>query len=186
MLSLFGLDFHLLVPRDKSDLKMFINIERTKALGAGGNVWEKTTEQESFSSKDETSRPCRKFSARLRIIILVCIGFCAGSVWLLNGCFRGQQVQPVEEERPTVTFVELVKEDISSATPAPSPSGVRDVFAVYQPVLTPGGVADDTIEGANSEQTTVLDGASSSSGVYEVVLMEHQFANSYGEPFVGE
>ena len=55
---------------------------------------------------------------------------------------------------------------LSARQAAPSP-GQTDIFQVYPPVLTPSG-------------------SSNKYGcVYTKVLMEHNFAYSYGQPFVG-
>jgi hypothetical protein len=71
------------------------------------------------------------------------------------------------------------------AAPTPSAtSSVLDVFQVYQPVLTPEGATDETILVDGSESTTSLASASSGASC-QVLLMDHVFAYSYGEPFVG-
>jgi len=65
----------------------------------------------------------------------------------------------IKPRRPDHGFVEQ-----RQAQPAP---GQLNDFQVYEPVLTPEGPSDQ--HGC----------------VYTKVLMEHDFANSYGAPFVG-
>lgn len=71
---------------------------------------------------------------------------------------------------------------ISSAIP--SSTAVLNVFQVYQPVLGPVGVVDNTIESDGSSNTTVIDASEHSSSCAKL-LMEYSFGFSYGRPFVG-
>lgn len=71
---------------------------------------------------------------------------------------------------------------ISSAFP--SSTAVLNVFQVYQPVLSPFGVVDNTINSDGSSNTTTLDASGQASGCTKL-LMDHSFGFSYGHPFVG-
>lgn len=80
----------------------------------------------------------------------------------------------------------LAKYQASSTASAPEPTGsVVECFEVHQAVPTPGGL---TVESAGRGEAAPADDASDSAVQEEscsVVLMEHDFAYSYGEPFVG-
>lgn len=82
----------------------------------------------------------------------------------------------------TVSKSHLAK--YATIAPPPANSSVLDVFQVYQPVLTPSGPTDEIILGDGAENTTAIASAASGSSC-QVVLMEHVFAYSYGQPFVG-
>ncbi|ESZ95746.1 putative Peptide-N4-(N-acetyl-beta-glucosaminyl)asparagine amidase A [Sclerotinia borealis F-4128] len=74
-----------------------------------------------------------------------------------------------------------------SAAPAPSatPSlAVLEVFQVYQPVLIPTGVTDETASYDGVEETAIIASTNDATSC-KVVLMEHSFGYSYGIPFVG-
>jgi len=61
---------------------------------------------------------------------------------------------------------------------------VLEVFQVYQPVLTPSGVTDQTIS-SNGEEDTITIASAPSASSCKVLLMDHVFGYSYGMPFVG-
>ncbi|KAJ5051584.1 uncharacterized protein L3040_001360 [Drepanopeziza brunnea f. sp. 'multigermtubi'] len=78
----------------------------------------------------------------------------------------------------------LVKDAEPAPAQAASPSGLLEVFQVYQPVLTPRGVTDETIAENGSSNTTAI-APIEVTGSCQALLMEHSFAFSYGLPFVG-
>ena len=71
---------------------------------------------------------------------------------------------------------------VSSATAAATP--LVD-FQVYQPVLTPTGLADQKFSADGSSQTQSLSVQPETSSCI-VTLMVHDFGYSYGAPFVGK
>jgi hypothetical protein len=72
-----------------------------------------------------------------------------------------------------------------ASSAAPTPTGLLDVFQVYQPVLTPQGATDQTVSSEGVEGTSTIAAAASPDSC-EVLLMDHVFAYSYGIPFVGK
>lgn len=70
------------------------------------------------------------------------------------------------------------------ATGSTTSTVVLEVFQVYQPVLTPSGATDETTASDGSGNTTTISSAAAASSC-EVLLMDHHFAYSYGEPYVG-
>ena len=82
------------------------------------------------------------------------------------------------DEDPTPEPTTLVVE-ASPADPTPTRS-VLECFQVAQPIISPVSLPAD---GANVEDGERGDGKEDFPCT--VTLMEHKFANSYGEPFVG-
>lgn len=82
----------------------------------------------------------------------------------------------VKKDGPTITTIPL-----TSATPQ---SPFQEVFQVYQPVLTPQGVIDSTINSTGSSETSLIDATTVATSCSQV-LMVHDFAFSFGLPFVG-
>lgn len=82
----------------------------------------------------------------------------------------------VKDDEPTLTSIPIV-----SATPQ---SPFLEVFQVYQPVLTPEGVVDSTINSTGSAETGAIDVSTVATSCSQV-LMVHDFAFSFGLPFVG-
>lgn len=82
----------------------------------------------------------------------------------------------VKDDAPAITTIPL-----TSATPQ---SPFQEVFAVYAPVLTPEGVIDSTINSTGSSETSLIDAAADLTSCTQV-LMVHDFAFSFGLPFVG-
>lgn len=82
----------------------------------------------------------------------------------------------VKDGEPTLTSIPL-----TSATPQ---SPFLEVFQVYQPVLTPEGVIDNTINSTGSAETGIIDATTVATSCSQV-LMVHDFAFSFGLPFVG-
>lgn len=127
---------------------------------------------------DESRRRSSWNNTAMKVLAITLIGCCFGLVWVaLTECAPGSQDMPT-----TIAESHLEKYDappIPSATPS-----VLEVFQVYQPVLTPEGLTDETIPSDDAEHKASL--ASASSGVScQVLLMDHVFAFSYGQPFVG-
>ena len=109
------------------------------------------------------------------------IGSCLGLGWLLNDCLSTYSVQEMETTSPTF---ELVRYATVAPAATPTPTGILEVFQVYQPVLTPQGATDETVLSDGAENTTTIAAAASPSSC-EVLLMDYAFGNSYGAPFVG-
>jgi hypothetical protein len=134
---------------------------------------------------EELSYRCRRISTgdKIRLVAVICIGCCLGLLWLRRDCSPSGGWN--KDDKPSSTLEASGFGLVKYAAPAPAAtSSVLEVFQVYQPVLTPSGVTGETTLGDGSENTTTI--ASVASGSYcEVVLMEHTFANSYGQPFVG-
>lgn len=82
----------------------------------------------------------------------------------------------VKDDEPTLTSIPLV-----SSTPQ---IPFQEVFQVYQPVLTPEGVVDSTINSTGSAETGAIDITKEATSCSQV-LMVHDFAFSFGLPFVG-
>jgi hypothetical protein len=119
-------------------------------------------------------------SSVVRVLAVTFIWCCFGVFWLLRDCTPRNDWDS-EALSTTTSKSHLAKYD----APAPSAtSSVLEVFQVYQPVLTSSGVTDGTILGDGSENTTSLAAAPSGTSC-QIVLMQHTFAYSYGEPFVG-
>jgi hypothetical protein len=80
----------------------------------------------------------------------------------------------------------LVKRDApTSVTPSVTASATPLVdFQVYQPVLTPTGPADQKFSADGSSQTQSLS-VQPETASCSVTLMVHEFAYSYGTPYVG-
>jgi len=106
---------------------------------------------------------------------------CAVLLWLLVACVPA--LDWPSEVSSTATFG-LVKDAVNVPTASAAPSGVLEVFQVYQPVLTPSGVTDGTVLGDGSENTTTIVPTAANDNC-ELLLMEHSFGYSYGMPFVG-
>lgn len=71
-----------------------------------------------------------------------------------------------------------------AATATSSSAPVLEVFQVYQPILTPEGLTDQTITSDRIFNTTVVAGDTAVSSCTQL-LMYHSFGYSYGQPFVG-
>lgn len=83
------------------------------------------------------------------------------------------------------TPVERGVENIRQASPSPTSTSVLECFQVYEPVLTPAGPVDQ-ITAVNGESDTVVLEKTSETESCTVVLMDHVFAYSYGQPFVSK
>lgn len=141
-------------------------------------------EEESLISQEGESRE-RHHSlwtgTSIKVLAIGLVGCCLGLFLLLSGCMPMPRAGGRTEALSTISRSHLEK----YAAPSPSAtSSVLNVFQVYQPVLTPEGVTDETILGDGAENTTSLASASSGASC-QVLLMEHVFAYSYGLPFVG-
>jgi hypothetical protein len=155
--------------------------DRKKGCQLLGTDYEKSEEEDGLIGGLGSSSLRRKSRDRWKVISLVFIGCCLGLGWLLNDCLPTHSVQELEQAHPTF---ELVKYAAASTSAIPTPTGVLEVFQVYQPVLTPQGATDETVLSDGAENTTTI-AAAASSGNCEVLLMDHVFAYSYGIPFVG-
>jgi hypothetical protein len=119
---------------------------------------------------------------RWKLPALVFVGCCVCLRWMLTDCTPTRVWK--EPEAYPGAYQHLIKNAVASSSAASTPTGVLQVFQVYQPVLAPQGAVDETVLSDGQESTTTIASASSSSSC-EVVLMDHEFAYSYGIPFVG-
>ena len=142
-------------------------------------VSEKVMEVNSLWAEED----CRNFSSRRKFLSLVFVGCCLGLGWLLSDCMPANNAWKEQPETHPAAYEHLVKYTAAASSATPTPTGVLEVFQVYQPVLTPQGATDETVLSDGQENTTSIAPASSSS--CEVLLMDHIFAYSYGIPFVG-
>lgn len=128
--------------------------------------------------------PTQSLARKLRVALLVVAGSSLCLLWLLNDCLpvTSWKIQEEHSNAASVSAFDLVKYQVSSA--APSATGVLECFQVYQPVLTPEGITDDTVLSDGEQETTTIapSAAEESCGVR---LMQHDFAFSYGMPFIG-
>jgi hypothetical protein len=165
---------------------LFRDPESTRSLGATNNLRheKKSLEGECLlkvAAGDESRGNSTWIgSSVVRVLAVTFIGCCLGVFWLLRDCMPRNDWD-AEALSTTISKSQLEKYD----APAPSAtSSVLEVFQVYQPVLTSSGATDETILGDGSENTTSL-AATSSGTPCQIILMQHTFAYSYGEPFVG-
>lgn len=124
----------------------------------------------------------RKVGGGWKVLAPIFIGCCIGLGWLLTDCTPAKVLEQVETQ--PATYEHLVKYAAAASSPVPTPTGVLDVFQVYQPVLAPNGAVDETVLSDGQENTTNIASTSPSSSC-EVLLMKYDFAYSYGTPFVG-
>jgi hypothetical protein len=143
---------------------------------------EKSMLHDDSCGEEEILKPSRNLGRRGKVFALVFVGSCIALGWLLGDCARAESWKG-RDSRPA-TYEHLVKYAAAASSTNSTPSGLLDVFQVYQPVLTPKGVTDETVSANGQENTTAIASPSSSSSC-EVLLMEHDFAYSYGLPFVG-
>lgn len=129
------------------------------------------------------SRHCISAGNLIGVLAVTLIGFCLGLFWVLRDCLPSNVLR--QDDIPSITTDSSPLGLVKYAAPAPAAtSSVLEVFQVYQPVLTPSGVTGETTSSDGSENTTTIAPAASSSPC-EVLLMQHTFAYSYGQPFVG-
>ena len=120
---------------------------------------------------------------RVHLAAFVFTGCCIILFWVFSDCLSIRAVSIAETNATVVAPSALVKYEASSA--ASSTTGVLEVFQVYQPVLTPTGATDETVMSNGTEDTTTIAPTTPETSC-QVVLMQHDFAYSYGLPFVGE
>ncbi|TAQ91493.1 hypothetical protein B7494_g260 [Chlorociboria aeruginascens] len=121
-------------------------------------------------------------SAILKLILILLVGLCGSLFWILDDC---RLFYTLEDSKPQQTSnFNLIKYAVTTSSAAPSTTAVLEVFQVYQPVLTPPGVVDETVSGDGSENTATISPTADLGGC-QLLLMNHSFAYSYGEPFVG-
>jgi hypothetical protein len=140
-------------------------------------------EEESLIPQEGKSREHCLLTAGgtgIKVLAIGLVGCCLGLFWLLSNCM------PRDGLATKALSTNISKSHLEKyAAPTPSAtSSVLNVFQVYQPVLTPEGATDETILGDGTENTTSLASASSGASC-QVLLMDHVFAFSYGQPFVG-
>ncbi|PQE32129.1 Peptide-N4-(N-acetyl-beta-glucosaminyl)asparagine amidase A protein [Rutstroemia sp. NJR-2017a WRK4] len=131
-----------------------------------------TSEDPSHLRTNQKISPSRK----LQLIFFALLCCCLPFLWLLRPC----SPEDVTDSYPDY---HLVKH--SAPVPAATPSSaVLEVFQVYQPVLTPKGVTDETAIDNGVEETTTIASTSEATSC-KVLLMDHSFGYSYGMPFIG-
>ncbi|KAA8571516.1 hypothetical protein MFRU_016g00090 [Monilinia fructicola] len=99
-------------------------------------------------------------------------------IWVLRPYFSKDVLHPL----PRSNLIKYSATPTASAIPS---SAVLEVFQVYQPVLIPPGVADETASYNGVEETAIIASTNDATSC-KVVLMEYTFGNSYGIPFVGD
>ena len=116
-------------------------------------------------------------------LLFVCMIFLT-----LRIIFRGL-AERKEKARIATTAREpnIAKRAISSTSSAPTATstGLENVFMVYPPVFGPSGAVDEVISSSGQETASVIEAASATSPSCQVLLMQYDFAYSYGQPFVG-
>lgn len=141
----------------------------------------KTAKSLTFAQETATTRnflyPVHSFKA----FFLALLASCAILVWLLAECVPAIEWQTVVS---SPAFA-LAKDAVPAPSATASPSSVLEVFQVYQPVLTPTGLVDETVLEDGSESAATV-AQTVAPGGCETLLMEHSFGFSYGIPFVGE
>ncbi|TGO49482.1 hypothetical protein BOTNAR_0430g00070 [Botryotinia narcissicola] len=119
----------------------------------------------------------RKTIKNIKILLLILFSCGLSLIWLLRSCFS----EDVVNISPKSKLVRYSAAPVPSATPT---SAVLEVFQVYQPVLIPPGVSDETASYDGVEETSIIASTNVATSC-KVVLMEHTFGYSYGIPFVG-
>jgi hypothetical protein len=131
-----------------------------------------TSEEPSHLRKNQK----KSHSRPLQLIFFILLCSCLPLIWLLRPCSP-------EDVADSFPDYHLVKH--SAPVPAATPSSaVLEVFQVYQPVLTPKGVTDETAADNGVEETTTIASTSEATSC-KVLLMDHSFGYSYGMPFIG-
>lgn len=131
-----------------------------------------------------SSAPSERAQSRLYQIALLFAASCI--VFLIFDHVFHEEYQVLNStlvSTPVLKAAEYARAVI--ATPLPTNTGVLECFQVYQPVLTPSGPTDDTVSSDGETETETLATVAPPASC-TVVLMDHVFAYSYGEPFVGK
>jgi hypothetical protein len=123
----------------------------------------------------------------LKLKLLLLLG-CAVALILLLQPFATCRSAPATTRPLLIPLHENVRAAVETAKPtqssSPSSSAILEVFQVYQPVLTPAGLIDETTASDGTSNTATIGSAESMSGCTQL-LMEYSFGFSYGHPFVG-
>ncbi|KAK6604674.1 peptide-n4-(n-acetyl-beta-glucosaminyl)asparagine amidase a [Botrytis cinerea] len=119
----------------------------------------------------------RKTTRNTKLFLLILFGCGLSLIWLLRPC----SLEDVVDVSPKSNLIKYSAAPAPSATPT---SAVLEVFQVYQPVLIPPGVSDETASYNGVEETSIIASTNVATSC-KVVLMEHTFGYSYGIPFVG-
>lgn len=122
----------------------------------------------------------------LKVQIFALLG-CAIVLGITSHRFLTCITAPKTPANPLVNRSNVIREAIVGTTISsaiPSSTAVLNVFQVYQPVLGPSGVVDNTIDGDGSSNTTTINASEHASSCTKL-LMEYSFGFSYGHPFVG-
>lgn len=117
---------------------------------------------------------------RNRFLLLIFVGCCL--ILLITDCLVTRSWTKVA---PANLSFPLTKNDaVASSAATPSPTGVLDVFQVYQPVISPSGATAEITMENGSENTSSISPTTTLQSC-QLLLMDHSFGNSYGMPFVG-
>ncbi|TEY31814.1 hypothetical protein BOTCAL_0774g00020 [Botryotinia calthae] len=119
----------------------------------------------------------RKTTKNIKLFLLILFSCGLSLIWLLRSC----SLEDVVDVSPKSNLIKYSAAPAPSATPT---SAVLEVFQVYQPVLIPPGVSDETASYNGAEETSIIASTNVATSC-KVVLMEHTFGYSYGIPFVG-
>ncbi|KAI9642881.1 hypothetical protein NHQ30_008615 [Ciborinia camelliae] len=120
------------------------------------------------------NRPNTKY---IKIFFLVLSFGLSLIYWFLRPCSP-------EATADTIPKSNLVKYSVALEPSATPSSAVLEVFQVYQPVLIPPGITDETASYNGVEETAIIASTNGATSC-KVVLMEHTFGYSYGIPYVG-
>ena len=147
----------------------------------GLGKWDTEKLQEGQELHIDSSLHLRR--RRVHLAAFVFAGCCIILFWVFGDCLSIRAVSIAETNATDLSPSALVKYEAASA--ALSTTGVLEVFQVYQPVLTPTGATDETVMSNGTEDTTTIAPMTPETSC-QIVLMQHDFAYSYGLPFIGE
>lgn len=119
-----------------------------------------------------------KFIKNIKIYLTILLSCGLSLIWFA----RSYSSEIVSDTLPKSHLVKYSATPAASATPS---SAVLEVFQVYQPVLIPPGVTDETTSRNGVEETSIIASTNDDATSCKVLLMEHTFGYSYGIPFVG-
>lgn len=146
---------------------------------------EKDASTEGKTAPIRIVRP-RKVSERQKLgvqILFVALIFLTARV-LFGAARRNKQKPAIATETENNVLKRAVSTTSTAATP--TSTSLENVFMVYPPVFGPSGAVDEVITSSGQGTTEVIEPASSTAPSCQVVLMQYDFANSYGAPFVGK
>jgi hypothetical protein len=112
------------------------------------------------------------------VLVILVMGGCLALIWMFKDCLIPRWERVSIYATPSKSSSDIVRYQVSS--PSPSSTGVLECFQVHQPIYAPDAVA------GSGNIPTAGPVASANSCTVTQSLMKHDFAFSYGIPFVGE